>query len=58
MKIKRHRNYLLAWVMCMVCTILAMMQPDTSWLKFKWYLLSDFNVSIWLFVAWLFDDTN
>lgn len=57
MKIKRYRNYWLSFIMCMVCTVLTMIN-DPSWEKIKLYLISDVNVSMWLWVAWLFDDTN
>ena len=57
MKMKRNRNYWLAWIMCMVCTVLAIMAyPSLQTVKL--YFMSDINVSMWLWVAWLFDDMN
>lgn len=55
MKVARNRNYWLAWCGCVCTTVLAMM-GESGIENAKWYLLSDANVAIWLFVAWLFDD--
>lgn len=57
MKVKRSRNYWIAWIMCMTCTLLAVI-GDTSFASLKLYIMSDVNVSMWLWVAWLFDDMN
>ena len=43
--------------MCMTCTLLAVI-GDTSFASLKLYIMSDVNVSMWLWVAWLFDDMN
>lgn len=53
MQIKKDRNYWLAFFACLSLTVMALMGGVDNW---KWYLLSNINVAIFLFVAWLFDD--
>lgn len=55
MKIRANRNYLIALVACIATTLLALMGKGgiDNW---KWFLLSDINVALWLWVAYLFDD--
>jgi hypothetical protein len=57
MKIKRDRNYLIAAIGCVVCTVLSLMGKG-NWDSLHWFVLSDVNVLLWLFVAWLFDDAK
>lgn len=52
---RKDRNYWLALIGCIVCTVLALMGKD-GMDNLKWYLLSDLNVALWLLVAWLFDN--
>ena len=49
------RNYWLAFACCCATTLLALMGKHGTQ-NMYWYLMSDLNVAIWLFVAWLFDD--
>ena len=53
MKIKRDRNYYLSFICCITCSILALLGDSYN---IKFLILSDINVGLWLFVAWLFDD--
>lgn len=45
-------NYLLAFLLCVAFTVMAALGNNPS---VKWLLISDVNVAIWLFVAWLLD---
>ena len=49
-----NANYILAFVLCLSTTALALMGKD-GLDNIKWFLLSDFNVALYLFAAWLFD---
>lgn len=53
MRIKQDSNYLLAGLCCFATSVLAILGDSHN---VKWLLVSDLNVAIWLFVAWLFDD--
>ena len=57
MRVANGRNYWIALVGCLSVTLLSWMGKDNlgNW---QWHILSDLNVAIWLFVAWLFDDCN
>lgn len=47
----RYRNYLIAMLGCVACTIMSSNSGNIEFL-----IKSDINVAVWLFVAWLFDD--
>jgi hypothetical protein len=57
MKVAKDRNYWLAFFGCAACTVLTLIS-DFSMEAFKRLILSDINVVIWLFVAWMFDDED
>ncbi len=47
-----NNNYLLAFLLCISFTVLAALTGHTN---LRWLVVSDINVAIWLWVAWLFD---
>lgn len=55
MRVKHDRNYWLAAACCFATTILALLGDSHN---VTWLLMSDVNVALWLFVAWLFDDSR
>jgi len=55
MKVKKDRNYILAFILCISCSVLAFMGEGTG---IKFLILSDINVAIFLWVAWMFDDSK
>ena len=50
--VKRDRNYWLAFIGCLSCTALSLLDGDAN---IKFILISDLNVALWLLVAWMFD---
>ena len=44
-------NYVIAFTLCVACTVMTLLMESGS---AKWLIISDVNVAIWLFVAWLF----
>lgn len=44
-------NYVIAFTLCVACTVMTLLMESGS---AKWLVISDINVAIWLFVAWLF----
>ena len=55
MKVAKNRNYWLAWFGCISCTALTLGTGCNLEILNKLFM-SDVNVSVWLFVAWMFDD--
>ena len=55
MRIRKDRNYLIAFFGCIAVTVLSLMGKHGAE-NWQWFIKSDINVAIWLFVAWLFDD--
>jgi hypothetical protein len=45
-------NYLLYFFFCVSFTVFAALTGHDS---LRWLVISDINVAIWLWVAWLFD---
>lgn len=54
-KVAKYRNYWLAMVACLSCSIVTLM-TNLSWESANILFMADANVCIWLFVAWMFDD--
>lgn len=46
------KNYLLAFLLCIAFTVFAALTGNDN---LRWLVISDINVAIWLWVAWLFD---
>jgi hypothetical protein len=42
-------NYLAAFILCISFTVLSALGGETDW---RWLVVSDVNVAIWLWVAW------
>jgi len=57
MKVAKDRNYWLAFLGCIACTVLTS-RSGFSIEALNRLIMSDLNVVIWLFVAWMFDDKN
>ena len=55
MKVAKDRNYWLAFFACIAVTVMSLMGKDGVE-NIKWFILSDINVAIFLFIAWMFDD--
>ena len=55
MTVKKDRNYWLAFILCVSCSVLALLGEGAS---IKFLILSDINVAIFLYVAWMFDDSK
>ena len=51
---KHNKNYWIAMFLCLSTKVLALMGKD-GMENIKWFILSDINVAIYLFVAWFFD---
>ena len=51
---QQKNNYILAFVLCLGTTVLGLM-GENGLDNIKWFILSDINVAIYLFVAWFFD---
>ncbi len=51
---RAYRNYLVAFALCLSTTVLSLMGRD-NWDSWYWFLQSDINVALYLFIAWLFD---
>lgn len=47
-----NNNYLLAFLLCIACTVLAALNNNSN---LQWLVMSDINVAIWLWIAWLLD---
>ena len=45
-------NYMLSFCFCLANTVLATLGGSTNW---KWLIISDVNVAIWLLVAYWLD---
>ncbi|MFA6125420.1 hypothetical protein [Sphingomonas sp.] len=45
-------NYLIAWCLCIAGTVLTALGKGDD---VKWLMVSDVNVTVWLFVAWAMD---
>ena len=52
-----NKNYWVAFFMCLSTTVLALMVKD-GLDNIKWFILSDLNVAIFLYIAWLFDNKS
>lgn len=55
MKVAKNRNYWLAFFGSLTCTALVLPSCDTVETLIR-LTMTDLNVAIWLYVAWLFDD--
>lgn len=46
-------NYVFSLALCMSFTVFAALTGNSNT---YWLIVSDFNVALWLFVAWVFGD--
>ena len=55
MKKITNRNYYVAYIMCIACTLMTLSSNSAD---IGFLIKSDLNVALWLFVAWLFDNAR
>ncbi len=50
----KMKNYAVSMLLCVSVTLLSLM-GENGLDNIKWFILSDINVAIFLFIAWFFD---